>query len=156
MGPADISDMSSTSNNQVLSLPKLRGDSSNWATYSERIINYLTSKGLRRHVLGTARKPEELIERNGNFYKHGTLASLSDDEVEKNEEAHDSYDQMQAAVREVIYRTVDQTTFLQVKNEPDAAAMWRRLLQSMPIRVACMRQTFSCNFRTLATPRAKA
>ena len=41
MGPADISDMSSTNNNQALSLPELWGDSSNWATYSERILNYL-------------------------------------------------------------------------------------------------------------------
>jgi len=103
MGPADISDMSSTSNNQTLSLPKLKGDSSNWATYSERILNYLTSKGFRRHVQGTARKPETLSERNGAYYKSGV-------------------DQSQAAVREVIYRTIDKTTFLQVKNEVDAAA----------------------------------
>ncbi|KAF8222666.1 hypothetical protein L208DRAFT_1056239, partial [Tricholoma matsutake] len=54
MGPADISDMSLTSNNQNLNLPKLRGDSSNWATYQERIINYLTLKGLKKHILGTA------------------------------------------------------------------------------------------------------
>jgi gag-polypeptide of LTR copia-type len=127
MGPADISDMSLTSNNQVQSLPKLRGDSSNWATYSERVLNYLTSKGLRRHVLGTARKPEELDERNGSFYKRNSLAPLTDEEVEKHEEAQDSYDQMQAAVREVIYRTVDNTTFLQVKNESDAAAMWKKV-----------------------------
>jgi hypothetical protein len=127
MGPADISDMSSTSNNQIQSLPKLRGDSSNWATYSERVLNYLTSKGLRRHVLGTARKPEELDERNGSFYKRNSLAPLTDEEVEKHEEAQDNYDQMQAAVREVIYRTVDNTTFLQVKNESDAAAMWKKV-----------------------------
>jgi hypothetical protein len=128
MGPADISDMSSTSNNQVLSLPKLRGDSSNWATYSERVLNYLTSKGLRRHVLGTACKPEELNERNGSFYKGNSLAPLSDEEIEKHEENQDSYDQMQAAVREVIYRTVDNTTFLQVKNEANAAAMWKKVI----------------------------
>jgi len=54
MGPADISDMSSTSNNQNLNLPKLQGDSSNWATYQEHIINYLASKGLKKHVFGIA------------------------------------------------------------------------------------------------------
>ena len=127
MGPADISDMSLTSNNQTLSLPKLKGDSSNWATYSERILNYLTSKGLRRHIQGTARKPEPLVERNGAFYKSGSLAPLTDDELEKYEETVDSYDQSQAAVREVIYRTIDKTTFLQVKNEVDAASMWRKV-----------------------------
>ena len=127
MGPGDLSDMSSTNNNQALSLPKLRGDSSNWATYSERILNYLTSKGYRRHVLGTARKPETLVERNGSLYKPGSLAPLTDEELEKHEETVDTYDQMQAAVREVIYRTVDKTTFLQIKNESDAASVWRKV-----------------------------
>jgi hypothetical protein len=127
MGPAgDLSDMSSN-NNQALSLPKLRGDGSNWATYSERILNYLTSKGYRRHVQGTARKPETLIDRNGSFYRYGSLAPLTDDELEKHEETVDTYDQMQAAVREIIYRTVDKTTFLQIKNESDAASVWRKV-----------------------------
>ena len=127
MGPGDLSDMSSTNNNQALSLPKLRGDSSNWATYSERILNYLTSKGYRRHVLGTARKPESLIERDGSYYKIGALAPLTDNELEKHEIEVDTYDQMQAAVREVLYRTVDKTTFLQIKNEPDAASIWKKI-----------------------------
>ena len=35
---------------------------------------------------------------------------------------------MQAAVREVIYRTIDRTTFLQVKNEADAAAVWKKVI----------------------------
>ena len=39
----------------------------------------------------------------------------------------DTYDQAQAAVREVIYRTIDKTTFLQVKNEVDTASMWRKV-----------------------------
>jgi ABC-type hemin transport system substrate-binding protein len=88
MGPAaDISDMSSaTTNNQTLSLPKLKSDSSNWATYSERVLNYLTSKGLRRHVQGTARKPETLTERGGSYYKTGSLAPLNDEELEKHED----------------------------------------------------------------------
>ena len=34
---------------------------------------------------------------------------------------------MQVAVCEVIYRTVDNTTFLQVKNESNAAAMWKKV-----------------------------
>ena len=125
MGPDDITDISST--NKSLSLPKLRSDGSNWATYSERILNYLTSKGYRRHVQGTACKPEVLTERNRSFYKSGSLSPLNDDELEKHEEATDLYDQMQAAVQEIIYRTVDKTTFLQIKNEMDAVSVWRKV-----------------------------
>ena len=127
MGPDNTFDMSSTSNNQSLSLPKLQSDSSNWATYSERILNYLTSKGFRRHIQGTARKPEQLIERNRSYYKQGSLAPLTDEDLEKHEETIESYDQMHAAVREVIYRTIDKITFLQVKNKMDAASMWRKV-----------------------------
>ena len=127
MGPADdIADMTS-STSKALSLPKLRSDSSNWATYSERILNYLTSKGYRQHVLGIACKPERLEERNGSFYKTTSLAPLTDDELEKHEETTDLYDQMQAAVREIIYRTVDKTTFLQIKNEADTASVWKKV-----------------------------
>ena len=126
MGPDDITDMAS-STNKVLSLPKLRSDSSNWATYSERILNYITLKGYRRHVLGTARKPERLDEHNGSFYKPNALAPLTDDEFKKHEEIIDLYDQAQAAVREIIYRTIDKTTFLQIKNEADAASVWKKV-----------------------------
>jgi hypothetical protein len=72
-------------------------------------------------------KPEELDKRNGIFYKRNSLAPLTDMEVEKHEEAQDSYDQMQAAVFKVIYRTVDKTTFLQMKNESNATAMWKKV-----------------------------
>jgi hypothetical protein len=73
------------------------------------------------------RKLEQLVERSGSFYRHGALAPLTDDELEKHEASQDTYDQMQAAVREVIYRTINKTTFLQVKNESDAAAMWKKV-----------------------------
>jgi hypothetical protein len=70
-------------------------------------------------------KPEELVGSNGSYYRHGSLAPLADDEIEKNEDTQDTYDQQQAAVCKVIYRTIDKTTFLQVKNKPTAAAMWK-------------------------------
>ena len=90
MSPADLSDLSSTNNNQALSLPKLRSDGSNWATYSERILNYLTSKGYRRHVQGTARKPETLTQRDGGFFRANATAPLSDVELENHEDAVDA------------------------------------------------------------------
>jgi hypothetical protein len=35
---------------------------------------------------------------------------------------------MQAAVCKVIYRIVNKTTFLQMKNESNAAAMWKKVM----------------------------
>ena len=97
MGPEIAPDMSSNSN-QNISIPKLQADGSNWSTYSERVLNLLTSKGLKRHVLGKARKPVELVEDSGAFYKPGTLAPMTDSEVENHELQQDDYKQKQAAV----------------------------------------------------------
>jgi hypothetical protein len=124
MGPTDISNMSSTpSLNQTLTVLNLIADGSNWSTYSERVMNYLTSKGLKRHIQGTVRKPADLVKRKGEYYRQGTLSPLNDKELEKHKKEQDGYEQKQASICEVFYRTVDKSTFIQVKNETDAAAV---------------------------------
>ena len=127
MGPATPQDMSEGSSTQITSLPKLQPDGSNWTTYQERVLNTLTSKGLKRHVMGTARKPVALSEMNGDYFKPGRLAPLSDEELEKHEQEQDLYDQHQATVHNIIYRTVDKSTFLQVKGEKTADMVWKKL-----------------------------
>ena len=62
IGPDDISEMSLTNNLQALNLPKLCSDGSNWSTYQEHVLNFAMSKGLKRHLMGTARKPVILME----------------------------------------------------------------------------------------------
>ena len=128
MGPADISDMSSTTNNQVLNLPKLCSDGSNWLTYQERILNYVMSKGLKRNFLGTAQKLVELTEQSGSFYKGTNHDPLTEEEIEEHEDEEDKHEQQQATVRKVIYQTVNKSTFLQVKNETTAAAIWKKVI----------------------------
>ena len=128
MGPTDISDMSSTSSsNQIPTVPKLEADGSNWSTYSERVINYLTSKGLKRHVLGTAHKPVKLVERNGDYYKLNATSPLNDDELEKHEKDQDEYEQKQASVHKVFHRSINKSTYIQVKNKMDAA-IWKKIV----------------------------
>ncbi|KAG6822952.1 hypothetical protein H0H92_011945, partial [Tricholoma furcatifolium] len=125
MGPEDTLDISSTK----VTVPKLSADGSNWTTYHERILNALTSKKLRRHVTGTARRPAELIERNGKFYLTADedAKPLSDTEIETQEELMEAWLQKEAQVREIIYGTVDQSTFLQIKGEPTIATVWKKL-----------------------------
>jgi gag-polypeptide of LTR copia-type len=129
MGPANISDMSSTpSSNQTLTVPNLIADGSNWSMYSERVMNYLTLKGLKRHLQGTAHRLADLIERNGEYYRQGTLSPLNDEELEKHEKEPDEYEQKQASICKVFYRTVNKSMFIQVKNETDAAAVWKKIV----------------------------
>ena len=49
---------------------------------------------------------------------------MSDNKLAKHEEATDIYDQIQAAVHEIIYQTVDK---FQIKNEKDAASIWKKV-----------------------------
>ncbi|KAG6807500.1 hypothetical protein H0H92_007260, partial [Tricholoma furcatifolium] len=125
MGPEDTLDISSTK----VTVLKLSADGSNWTTYHECILNAFTSKKLRRHVTGTARRPAELIERNGKFYLTADedAKPLSDTEIETQEELIETWLQKEAQVREIIYGTVDQSTFLQIKGEPTVAAVWKKL-----------------------------
>ena len=147
--------MSLTSNNQVLSLPKLQGDSANWVTYSKRILNYLTLKGLCQHVLGTMCKLEALDEHNGSFYKQISLTPLTNEEAEKHEEVQDSYDQMQVAICKVIYRLSTRPHFSRSRMSLMLQPCGKRLHQSMLTKAACTRPTSLCNFRTLTTLRGR-
>ena len=128
MGPADISDMSSTTNKEILNLPKLQSDSTNWATYQEQIINYLALKGLKKDVLDTVCQLIKLKKHGGDYYKPHSLAILTNEELEKCEKEEEAYEQKQAAIWEVIYQTVDKSMFLQVKNEITAAAVWKKVI----------------------------
>ncbi|KAK0445659.1 uncharacterized protein EV420DRAFT_1648375 [Desarmillaria tabescens] len=108
MGPGDMS--SSTSTVKLLNLPHLKDDSTNYILYKERIPN-----------------PMEMTEINGDYYLLGNLTPLSDNKVEKQLTLQDAYDQKEAQVHEMIYKTISTSTFMQIKNEPTTAAMWKKL-----------------------------
>ncbi len=90
MGSSDMS--LSTSTIKLLNLPCLKDDSTNYILYKEQIPNVATSKGLRQVLYGTAKKPVEMTEINGDYYLPGSLAPLSDGEVEKQLTLQDAYD----------------------------------------------------------------
>ncbi|KAK0222060.1 kinase-like domain-containing protein [Armillaria fumosa] len=125
MGPSDMS--LSTSTVKLLNLPRLKDDGTNYILYKEQIPNVATAKGLRRVLYGTTKRPVEMTELNGDYYLLGNLAPLSNDEVEKQLALQDAYDQKEAQVHEMMYETVSISTFMQIKNEPTAAATWKKL-----------------------------
>jgi len=126
MGPADIS-TDSTSTIKVTSLPKLAADGSNWSTYQDHVVNAIKAKGLRRHLLGTVHKPEDLEERNRGFFKPKTESPLTDDQLEAHENEIDAYEQKEAMLHEIIYGTVNRSTFVQIKGAATAANVWKKL-----------------------------
>ncbi|KAK0232076.1 hypothetical protein EDD85DRAFT_774787 [Armillaria nabsnona] len=118
---------SSTSTVKLLNLPRLKDDGMKYILYKEWIPNVATSKGLRRVLYGTAKKPMEMMEINRDYYLLGNLTPLSDDEVEKQLTLQDAYNQKEAQVCEMMYETISTSTFMQIKNEPTATAMWKKL-----------------------------
>ncbi len=85
-------------------------------------------RGLKCHLTGTTKKPAELTESNGDYYKPGELAPLSDDELEKHLKLQDEYDQKEALMREIFYKTISNSTFMQIKNQPSAAHVWAAII----------------------------
>jgi hypothetical protein len=130
MGPESTT-MSATDAIKLLKLPKLKDDGSNWITYRERIMNTLTHKGLKRHVSGTARKPTEIEIKSNKVYRKGGTIELTSTQIEEIEKEVDNFEQKEASVREVIYETIGQSLFLQVKNEASAAEVWSKLVSIM-------------------------
>ena len=110
MGPTKVSTDSSTI--KVTSLPKLAMDGSNWSTYQDHVTNAIKAKGLHRHLAGTMRQPEELEERAGDFFKPKTTTALKADEIEAHENEIDTYVQKEATLHEIIYGTVERSTFV--------------------------------------------
>ncbi|KAK6971543.1 hypothetical protein R3P38DRAFT_2586940, partial [Favolaschia claudopus] len=122
MGPEPDSNVSSSSL-KITKLPKLKDDGSNWGTYKDLAMNAIVAKGLRRHVTGTVRVPPTLEERDGEFFLPNRLAPLSEDELEAHEDKLDEYLQKQAQVRQIIYETVSEATFMRIKTQPNAQLM---------------------------------
>ena len=119
MGQQEISTSDNTTI-KVTQLPKLASDGENWLTYHERVLNAATARGLRRHLVGTARKPSAPVEKAGKFYLSAAdTVPLSDEALDKLETSIDTWEQKEAQVRELIYNTVDNATFLQIKGGED-------------------------------------
>jgi hypothetical protein len=127
MGQQEVSTSDNTTI-KVTQLPKLSSDGENWLTYHERVFNAATARGLRRHLVGTALKPSSVVEKDGKYYlKLDDPEPLAEDALDKHEASVDSWEQKEAQVRELIYNTVDNSTFLQIKGEKTAADLWKKL-----------------------------
>ncbi|KAF9257638.1 hypothetical protein L218DRAFT_811859, partial [Marasmius fiardii PR-910] len=122
--------MSSSTLKLVHRLPTFLEDGGNWSSYKSRIENHAISKGLRRHLVGMAKRPKFEIEMgdDGKWYKVGdTLLALSDEVAEKTEDEWEDYYKKEAQTREFIYETVPQSIFIQIRDLPSAAAVWKKI-----------------------------
>ena len=128
MGPVDNSATTLTlgSNSEVtsLSIPKLRNDGSNWSDYQPRIERALSSKGLWRHVVGTAiaPKPYELVA--GELVLADGKTHATEDQIESKESKIADFEKKEYLAQHVILSTTSTRLGVKIKSLKFAKEMW--------------------------------
>ena len=79
MGPTDNFTLGLNSDSMSLSVPKLCDDRSNWADYEPRVERVLGTKGLWRHIVGTAIVPKPYAVVAGVLVPADGITQASDD-----------------------------------------------------------------------------
>jgi hypothetical protein len=111
-----------TPTNHLLALPKLRDDGANWIDYESKVRTAMGSRGLIRHVEGTARRPVEFaVENDVPVSSPGTPAT--EEEIETKEKKLDEFDQKEYTARHIILTSVSPRLATQLKAKT-AKEMW--------------------------------
>ena len=108
----------------TLAIPKLHNDGSNWADYEPRIQRALGSKGLWRHVKGTAiaPKPYALVPRVPVLADGTTQAT--EDQIEAREMKIIDYDKREYLAQHIILSTTSTHLGNKIKNLKTLHDMW--------------------------------
>src|SRR5271156_3668270 len=116
MSPAAMtSELTISSTSQLLSIPKLRDDGSNWADYEPKTRTAMGSRGLIRHVDGTSVAPTPYPLDNGVAMVNVTTAA-TDDQIEAKEKCLDEYEQKLHLARHILQNSVSPRLSSLIKN----------------------------------------
>jgi gag-polypeptide of LTR copia-type/GAG-pre-integrase domain len=109
----------------TLSVPKLRDDGSNWTDYQPRIERALGSKGLWRHVVGTAvaPKPYALTTTGVSLLADGKTPA-TEEQLESKDAKIQEYDRREYHAQHVILSTTSTRLGNKIKNLKTAKEMW--------------------------------
>ena len=116
--------INSNSDAMSLSVPKLRDDGSNWADYQPRIERALGSKGLWRHVLGTAIKPTPYALLAGVPVIVDGKPESTEEQIEAKEAKFAEYEKREYLVQHVILSTTLTRLRSKIKDLETAKEMW--------------------------------
>ncbi|KIJ37239.1 hypothetical protein M422DRAFT_178285, partial [Sphaerobolus stellatus SS14] len=115
-----------TSTSKGYTVPTLLTDGSNWSTWKAKMLEILrATKGVMRHLKGTARKPPPLPT-----LKEGEQGPLDDDEeekLEKLEKRWDDYQHREGAIRAQVFSMVPDSILIEIKNHETAKGVWDTL-----------------------------
>ena len=127
MGPGDtISNVSinSSSDSTILQVPKLRDDESNWSDYQLRIQRAMGSKGLWRHVEGTAVAPKPYAVINGQLFLTGLKTAATEEQTETKESKLADFEKKEYLAQHVLLSTTSTCLGAKIKDLSTAKEMW--------------------------------
>ena len=124
-----LSVMSSTlllnnSDLMTLTIPKLRDDGSNWSDYEPRIQRAMGSKGLWRHIEGTAIVPKLYALVARVLVLSDGMTPATEDPIEAKETKLMDYDKCKYLTQHVILSTTSTHLGTKIKNMKLAHEMW--------------------------------
>jgi len=114
----------SNSDSTALSVPKLRDDGSNWSDYLPRIERALGSKGLWRHVLGSAIAPKPYALLDGVPVLADGKTHATEDQIESKEAKIADFDKKEYLAQHVILSTTSARIGVKIKDLKSAKEMW--------------------------------
>ena len=108
---------------QSLQIPALADDGSNWVDYQTKVQVAMGSKGLTRHLEGTAIKPSPYPITGGvAMLPSGNPAS--DDQIDARETKIEEYSKKEYLAQYIIINSISAWLGTSVKEKPNAHKMW--------------------------------
>src|SRR5882724_349520 len=114
----------SNSDSTNLAVPKLRDDGSNWSDYEPRIQKAMGSKGLWRHVEGTAIAPKPYALVSGIPVLPDGKTPSSEEQIEAKETRIIEFDKREYLAQHVILSTTSTRLGAKIKDMKSAKEMW--------------------------------
>ena len=109
----------------TLAVPKLRDDGSNWSDYLPRLQNAMGSKGLWRHVEGTATAPVLYAVSKGIPMLNNGKTPATDDQIELKEVKILEFEKREYLAKHILLSTTSTQLGSKIKNLPTAEDMWK-------------------------------
>ena len=116
--------LNSSSDSMTLSIPKLHDNGSNWSNYEPCIQRAMGSKGLWRHIEGTAIAPKPYTLDHGIPVLSDRQTPVMEEQIEARESKIVDYDKWEYLAQHVILSTTSTHLGSKINNLKMAKEMW--------------------------------
>lgn len=130
-------DVTASSSNQSLLIPKLCDDGSNGADYEPRAHMAMGTKGLLPHLEGRAIQPKPLVLVNG-IPMGSTSVPVTNKQIEARDKKIEQYEQRESLTKYLITSSTSPCLSQQILDLATANDMWDTIKQDATTKSALM------------------